>query len=141
MYGISFEEYKGFKCTMCDNIIDFDYYLYNTDDKFDYFIIDLALESPDITPIILEKWCAEQGIEIKTIINNTFPLIGWDYFIQKIVVNPKTEDILEKFILISGFKDKLKKQVPSEDFKKAVNIFSKGENDLWKNITAIIYNK
>ena len=141
MYKTVFEDYKYFKCTICDNIIDFDYYLYSSKEKFDYYIIDLALESPDISPAVLKKWCDEQEIEPKTKINNRIPLIGWDYFIQKIVINDKTKNILKNFILISGFKDALEKQVQRDEFNKAENIFAKSNDDLSNNIISIIKEK
>ena len=137
------EEHLNYKCIIVDNIIDFDYHLYERKNiEFDYFIVDLHLNlPPNISQKDLNEWLLEKGIEKKTFITGNISIIGLDYFISRVAKHETTKDKLDKFMLVSGYKDMIIKSIDKEILNQINNFLGKNESDLLNKIISIIESK
>lgn len=113
----SFESFKGWidtfrpgevEFTYTDNLVDFDYELYESGNPYDIFVIDLNLEMPpDFQEDQYSAWLEGIGIRQVTELRPGCTALGWDYYDKVMREKPSTKDRLNHVLLKTGYADLL----------------------------------
>ena len=121
-----------------DDLLKFDEMLYESPGaaNYDIILMDLRLESFFLPQEILREFLPNLVEKSLTLING-IPLIGWDYYVRMLLVQPATMLLKEKIYLLTGHA-KLLERLGYARIVPDGHLLDKADEEIFKRLQRII---
>lgn len=113
--------------TSVSNLVDFHAMIYEEEERFDKYIMDLNLIPPsDIPEDSYNDWLHEIGITNPTLLMNRIPIVALDYLNEVMRKKAPTMYQIDKVLIKTGYKELLLKE--NKQYAPAA-LLNKGDKD------------
>ena len=121
-----------------DNLVTFDERLFDYPglDVFDKVIVDLAIPLGDLSMDDLLGELPQMSPNV-TMLNGKIPLLGWDYFYNKIMQNKVCRQNMNKFVIISGHVTLFMEYLKKNKINLQTKIIDKADPDLARKLVSL----